>query len=109
MTTYSKHELIDVEAEQYLDASCPAPPCPKKGLKNYWLIANTKNLDGLPGMLSGYKTMTKIPPPRLDFKEDDEGEPGIRIHFSLQTDVKLALAFLTGAIVSASYFRAVRS
>ena len=120
MSSYAKGEIADIEAQLQspTDADASYPPRPATGLKHYWERRNPVSLDGLPGMLTGYDSATMFDSPKTDWDPDDEREIGQRIVKSAspgrtslgwEPDGKVLGAFLTGAVVSALYFKVVRT
>ena len=123
MSGYVRKEIADIEAQSQSPAVTPVdassgPLRPAIGLKNYWGCRNLFSLDGLPGMLTAYDSMTVFKPPKTEWDADDEREIGQRIvkspgriHTSLdwESDGKVLGAFMAGALVSALYFKVVRT
>jgi len=117
MAANCKQELVDIQAETNPGLSpSEQPPRPKGGLKYTWIADNGTSVDGLPGLLTAAYSKTTFKPGRTDWERDHDREftsqnASIKSGRGLfsQLDTKMMMAFLTGAVVSASYFRFVRS
>jgi len=110
-------EIADIEAEKDLDmCACSEPPRPEKGMKRYWLFRNGQSLNGLPGVQTGYKSLTTFHTPKPlgplnsgPHGKVKENELLIRVGSFEAGELKLAAAaFLTGVILTASYLNFVR-
>ncbi|KAG6863992.1 hypothetical protein C0991_001305 [Blastosporella zonata] len=103
-------EVADIAAEAPLDLSACEPPRPITGLKRYWHFRNAVSLDGLPGMLFGHGSKHKFitPEPIGPGKKGDERERGKLVLRVRAEELKLAAAFLTGVMLTASYVKFVK-
>lgn len=69
-------------------------------------------------MLTGYDSAAVFKPPKTDWGPDDEREPGERVQvkssqgrtsLGWESDGRVLGAFLAGALISALYFKVMRS
>lgn len=105
-----KKEAADIEAEINLEPSVHAvPPRPEDGLKHIWMVGNTKSVDGLPGMVSGYKSVAPFMRKDIVLKTDNEGVP-VQWWGELRAFVepKVVIAFGLGILVSTTYGKFIR-
>jgi len=103
-------EVEDIAVEKDMDmCSCSVPPRPAKGMKQYWLFKNAKSLNGLPGVLSSYNSLTTFHTPRPLEKSEKKPELVLSPPTSVRVaELKLVAAFITGAICMGSYMKYVQ-
>jgi hypothetical protein len=91
----------------------------KLGLRNYWRTTNMYSVDGLPGLATAYDAEPEFCVPKEDFAPDDERiipravtadteAATEKRQLTHQSDVKVVLAFIAGAVVATSYLKFLR-
>ena len=102
-------EREDIEAESEHAFSGEGPPLPNGGLKKYWLERNARSLDGLPGIMSAYESMTPFRKTEaIDFKKDDKPEVHPEAYGGVldeYIDKKVLVGFAMGILASILYAR----
>jgi len=102
---FVNREVADIEAES-VRGSDEHPPRPENGLKQYWMTANAKSLDGLPGILSAHESTKSFKKSDAVFRKDDE-----RVRTEYEglldgfVDRKAVMGFALGVLASILYAR----
>jgi hypothetical protein len=108
--TFQRHRtrLIDYAAKKEAFDEADGPSLAEDGLKSYWATRNSKSIDGLPGLRDAFKSPVKFQRrthivqntgliARLDSLLGGKGGELF--------DVRFILSFVTGAVLSALYFK----
>ncbi|KAG6887946.1 hypothetical protein C0992_010148 [Termitomyces sp. T32_za158] len=104
-TSLNAFEAADIIAERRIElAQALTPPRPPDGLKHYWATRNARSLDGLPGMRLAHHTLLTF-----DIPVRNRQKPSRTwLEYAPALDVKLVAAFLTGVMLTTSYFKYTR-
>jgi len=97
------------QTQEDVSQDAPELPVTQKGLKYYWKKHNVASIDGLPGVLEGFKSTKTFDPSNVtkDWGKDDESSSSVQqtkmtagMGLLALVDVKLIIVFLMGMVFS---------